>query len=147
MIRYALVLALIVFPACAGKKKGPPTIEEKVEKANVPDDKTSEAFAERLLKNPAREFRPTDNAGATFVYHEMKFRPNNTWEAQAEMTAEGEAFNCQESGTWTMDKAESESTAMMTWKMDKTTCAGRPDSADMRVKVTIEKGEYDIKLR
>ncbi|MFZ5476988.1 MAG: hypothetical protein ACOZNI_09465 [Myxococcota bacterium] len=147
MIRYALVLALIAFPACAGKKKGPPTIEEKVERANVPSDAASEAFAEKLLRNPAKEFRPTDAAGASFVYHEMKFKPNNTWEAQAEMKAEGESFTCQEFGSWEMDKAEDENTSMMTWKMEKTTCAGRPDADTMRVKVTIEKGEYKILVR
>jgi hypothetical protein len=152
MIRYTLVLALIAAPACAGKNKNvetAPNIDEKVERATTPDDKNSELFAERLLSFPATDFRPTDGSGASFTYRTMKFRgKGNAWESDAEMNAGGETIQCQEFGTWTMDPAEDETTAMMTWKMEKTTCAGRPSTADMRVKVTIdEKGNYDIKIR
>ena len=56
-----------------------------------------------------------------------------------------EYVDCEESGTWTMDPADSESTASMTWQLEKTSCPGREGGKEIRVKITIERdGSYEI---
>lgn len=155
MIRIAalLVLAPALLVGCA-KKAEPKTAPaqdapkgETVEGAKFPDDKTSAAFAEKLIRVEAKDFKPTDASGAGFKYKTIDFRNDNTWWAEAEMTADGETIDCKEQGTWEMDAATDENTAPMTWKLSRTTCAGRPSEAIMRVKVNIEKGEYRIVFR
>ena len=46
-----------------------------------------------------------------------------------------------------MDPAADEHTAPMTWKLHRTTCAGRPEDSVLRLKVNIDKGEYRIVFR
>lgn len=151
MLRIALLLALLVPVACGGgKKKGPETAEVSAAKElpkDIPDDDKSRAFAERLMKHDAKNFTPTDAPGPRFVYQTMTFQPDMSWQADARVIAEGETFDCRELGSWTMDPAETEHTANMSWQMNKSTCPGRPEKAAMRVRVTIEKGEYKVEMR
>jgi hypothetical protein len=155
MIRSVLPLAtLLLLTACAKKADAPKAsaeaagpAEESIEGAQYPADPNSKSFVERLIRVEAKDFRPTDAPGAAFVYKTIDFRNDNTWTAQAVMTADGESFDCKEQGTWEVDPAMDENTASMTTKLTKTSCAGRPDSETLRLKVKIEKGEYTIVFR
>ena len=146
-----LVLSLFLAPGC-GKKKattggGAASADRVTAQTKIPDDAKSKAFAEKLLTQIVQDFKPSDNSEAQFVYRTVTFQPDNSWQAVAQMTAQGETIDCQELGEWSMDPADDEHTAAMEWKVNKTTCAGRPETGMLRLKVTIEGGEYNIKFR
>jgi hypothetical protein len=156
MIRSALPLAtLLLLAACAKKpeaaKAGPaeytPSAEESIDGAKYPAGANSKAFVERLIRVEAKGFKPTDAPGAAFVYASLDFRNDNTWFAQAQMSADGETIDCKEEGTWEMDEALDEHTAPITTKLTRSSCAGRPENETLRLKVKIEKGEYTIVFR
>lgn len=152
MSRILLPLLLVSLVACGPKKSdgagASPAAGQDVEMpTDVPKDENSQAFARKLMKNQATNFKPTDASGASFVYKTLTFKPDMSWRAEAVMEADGETMDCAEMGSWTMDAADDEHSAMMTWKLGKTTCAGRPENNTMRVKVRIEKGEYTIQVR
>lgn len=152
MFRLTLLLALATVVACGGKEKKPETApagEAALEMPkDVPDDDASKAFARKLMKHKARDFRPTEASGAQLVYKTMTFNPDHTWVATALMTADGETFDCNERGTWKMDAADDRDTAHMDWKLEKSTCAGRPQEGNMRVHVRIsDEGDYKVVMR
>lgn len=154
MIRSFLLSTVILLAAACGEKTETNTAAaadapqaESIDGATVPGDEASRSFATSLVRTNVTNFKPTDAAGAKFVYKTVDFRGDNTWEAAAEMSADGETIECRESGTWEMDAAESATTANMTWAMTKSTCAGRPDTDNLRLKVTVAKGEYTIVFR
>lgn len=150
MVALSLVLALT---GCGEKKPasasaGGGNSENLVTgDTKVPNDENSRSFAERLLRNPAKDFKPTDNnSGAKFIYHELNFKPNNTWVANATMYADGEEIDCVERGEWQMEAASDANTAEMTWTLNYTNCPSRPQNNIMRVKVHIEKGDYTVQF-
>jgi hypothetical protein len=153
MFRTVLLVTTLLLAACGAKKSEPAKAgadapaQESIEGAKFPDDATSKSFAEKLIKFEAKDFKPTDATGPKFVYKTVDFKADNTWWAMAEMSADGETIECKEQGTWEMDPAADEHTAPMTWKLDRTTCAGRPEDSVLRLKVNIDKGEYRIVFR
>ncbi|MDP2315887.1 MAG: hypothetical protein Q8P41_23525 [Pseudomonadota bacterium] len=153
MFRSALVLTTLLLAACGAKKTEPKATasaapaEESIAGAKIPDDAASKSFAEKLIKHDATNFKPTDAAGAGFIYRTVDFKSDNTWWAMAEMSADGETIECKEQGTWELDTAADEHTAPMTWTLTRTSCAGRPENNVLRLKVNIEKGEYRIVFR
>ncbi len=153
MFRNALSLTMFSLAACAPKPSVPAASgaaeapAESIAGANIPAGEASKAFAQKLVKFEAKDFRPTDAPGARFTYRTIDFRGDNTWVAIAQMEAAGETLDCKEAGTWAMDSTDDEHTATMSWKLDKTSCAGRPSENTLRVKVNIEKGEYRIVFR
>lgn len=150
----SVLLASLVLTACA-KNSGASTAaasdapkDETADGATYPDDANSKSFVEKLVKHNVTRFKPTDaGAGASFVYTSVDFRADNTWWAEAQMTADGETIDCKEQGTWEMDAASDEHTAAMTWTLNRSTCAGRPSADTLRLKVNIDKGEYRIVFR
>lgn len=149
-----LLSALLPLVAC-GEKKAPASSgsaaaassEESIDGAKYPDDAASKAFVTRLIRVDAKDFEPMDAAGAKFIYKSVDFKNDNTWWAAAQMTADGETFDCKEQGTWEMDPAIDEHTAEMTWKLNRSSCAGRPQEGTLRLKVGIDGGEYRIVFR
>lgn len=158
MLTTALSLSLSLFltlTGCGEKKpantatSGSPAAAAGVtDETKIPDDDTSRAFANRLIGNPIRDFKPADNSDALFIYKTMTFKANNAWNAQGELTAQGEKVECVERGTWKMDAASANDTATMEWTVDYTNCPGRPQNNVMRVKVNIsQSGVYTIQFR
>ena len=147
MIRLLPVLVLSLL--AVGCKKGPASGggSAEIELPKAPADEASQSFAAKMMKFQVSNWKPSDTYGASFVYKTVTFRPDNSWQTQAEMSADGESFECQELGTFEIDPAQDEHTAMVTWHVNKTTCAGRPDQGTMRTKINIDKGEYTIMFR
>lgn len=143
---------LLALTGCGDKKPAASTSAASesliTAETNIPKDENSRAFAERLLKHDAQNFKPTDNnTGASFIYNTVSFKPNNNFQADATMVAQGEEIKCVERGTWEMEAADSASTATMMWRVNYTNCPGRPAENVLRLKVTIEKGAYEIAFR
>jgi hypothetical protein len=148
------LLPLVLLLSACGEKTSAPTATASAStsapsaQADVPKDAASQSFAAKLLKYPIKDFSPSDNGGVQFSYKTLTFRADNTWSADASMVADGETVDCNESGTWSMDPAENPNLATMDWKLQKTSCAGRPTDEVMHVKVEISnEGEYKILFR
>ena len=144
---------LFAGPALAGKKKkdkAPPAAEAAPAAAvpTTPDDANSKKFGGKLLKSTLRNFSPADTGGAKFKYDAMTFAADNTWKADAWVEFDDEKMECTESGSWTMEPAESDKVATVQWKVDKTDCAGRDAGAEVRAQLTLSKdGSIDAKFR
>ncbi len=145
MTRYSLLLASLVLVGC-GPKEAP--VEAPVSTSRgpeIPSDSTSGKFAQRLLAVEISDWSPADTGEVGFKYKSLTFSSDNSWVAPGRVEIMDEYVDCEESGTWTMDPADSESTASMTWQLEKTSCPGREGGKEIRVKITIERdGSYEI---
>ncbi len=150
----ALALSLAA-PAFAGRKKknkdkddSDAGSESSASNLDIPSDGTSKKFADLLLKTTIANFLPTDGDGAKFVYSTLNFLGDNTWKAEGYVEIMDERMECTESGTWTMDAAESDRTATLSWSLAKTDCAGRESGKEARAVLTINKdGSVDAAFR
>lgn len=151
-----VAIALVVAgPALAGKKKkdkGPADAAAPSASAaavpSTPDDAASKKFGVRLMDATLRNFRPNDTGGAKFQYDSMTFAPDNTWKAAAWVEFDDEKMECVEKGTWSMEAAESDKVATVSWKVDGTDCPGRDAGAEIRALLTLSKdGAIDAKFR
>lgn len=146
------LLPLFVLLACGGSKAPPADAGSATTSGpatTAPTDSTSQAFLERLLALQMTDFRPSDSGGgATFVYSSFDFQPGNTWAAQGYVEMDDERMECAESGTWTLETADSADTATVGWVLSKTNCAGREAGTATRASVTInDKGEASFAYR
>ena len=127
-----------------GKKKNntPPTVEAP--EPDVPDDAKSKKFSKKLIETPMKHFRPVDQLS----YNDLLFKGDNTWHAEGKVTLGFEDDACSESGTWTMDAAEEDNAATVSWVVTQTTCIGREVGAQTRALLTIKNdGNYDVRMR
>ena len=133
------------------KKKGEePTAEQAPPKVNtdLPKDGASKNFATQLMATPLTDFEPPDNDGTTFLYDTLTFNVGNRWEAAAWLDVPGDRFDCVESGSWTMDAAESDTVAPVNWTVEETNCPGRKVGAATRAKLTIQAdGDVGVEFR
>jgi len=154
MTRITAFLALstlILAPGC--KKKEAETAPAAgagnvLKGATLPEGDDAKAFATTLMTHKAVDIKPTDNGDMPFVYKTLAFSAeNNGWLADAVLGQGADSIPCQEIGTWKIEEVKSPSTAVMTWSVNKTTCAGRAPQNTMRVEVTIKDGNYDVSMR
>jgi len=145
---------LIAGPALAGKKKkkdaaAPEGIEAPAAAVpTTPDDATSKKFGAKLMDAALSNFSPADTGGAKFKYDKMVFQPDNTWKADGWVEFDEEKMECVESGKWSMEPAESDKVATVSWTVEKTDCAGRDAGAEVRAQLTLSKdGRIDAKFR
>jgi hypothetical protein len=134
---------LTLFLAACGEKEAPVVAAAAPDAgsgSSVPDDSNSRKFATRLIEAEISEFRPSDATGASFMYSKLDFQEGNLWAAQGFVDAGDERMECTESGTWSMDPAESSTSAAMTWNLTATNCPGREVGTVARVKVNLESG-------
>lgn len=147
-----VLIAALLLAACGEKEPtttAAPAEAAQVANSNVPGDKASQEFAEKLFAANLGNFRPVDAAsGATLVYDSFTFRTDGTWTATGKVTAIDEAMECHEDGTWVLDAAEDANTAPMLWTVVKTNCAGRESGTETRVRLTLLKdGQYKVDFR
>lgn len=147
MLTLALLLA-----ACGPKE---PTTTSAVAEASpaesantAPPDADSQTFAKKLFATEFTNFHPVDGAGAELIYSSFSFHPDGTWAANGSVTVADESMDCRESGTWTMEPAESADVASVGWKITDTNCAGRDSGTEMRFRLTLKKaGDYEYSFR
>jgi hypothetical protein len=106
---------------------------------DLPDDAASRGFAETLIGGATADFAPTDADGAAFEYTMLKFRGDGSWHAEGYVEAMDERMECTESGTWTMNAADSKTVATVAWTVNDTTCVGRDKGTETRAQLTISK--------
>jgi hypothetical protein len=151
MRRIALLTSLsfaLSASAIAGKKKKKkneeaPTVEEPV--TEIPSDANSKKFSKILLESPLRNFNPLDHLS----YGDLLFKSDNTWTADGMVVLGVEDDACTESGTWEMEPAEADNSAVVSWLVVQSDCVGTPRrGVELRALLTIDKdGNYDIKMR
>ena len=155
MNRFLALLALaVILPSTAeAKKKKKTASAETTEVApevstDIPGDKDSEKFADALMALTIERFSPTDTtSGAKFLYTSLDFASGNIWNAVGYVEMMDEMMECTEGGTWSMDPAESATTATMTWTIDQTDCVSREAGHTTRYRVTVEGGRIDVEYR
>lgn len=147
-------IAMLLLAACGSKETtttaapAEAAAEAPISSDVVPADKASQAFAERLFKTTLSDFRPIDSTGADFIYNSFSLKPDGNFDAKGVVIIADETMECAETGTWSMDPAESNDTASVSWTVDKTNCAGREAGAEHRILLTIDKsGEYTYSFR
>lgn len=77
----------------------------------------------------------------------LKFGPKNHWEATTIITVGGESAECEESGRWTAEKADSDSKGTVMLKTKKSSCAGRSDSTEYRLGLTVQDNGWQVVVR
>lgn len=114
----------------------------------IPGDSLSHRFADRLLALQITNWSPDDSGDVEFKYNRLTFNPDNTWVATGYVAVIDERVDCKEVGTWSMDPAESETTAAMTWTIEKTTCPGREAGRELRLSMSIlDNSQFKVKMR
>lgn len=147
------ILFASVLLACGGKKAAPAAPAEaapaskKGPTGDYPSDAASQAFVETLIATPIHDFAAVDNVGAQLILSTLQFSGDNTWSAVGYVDAFEERMECRESGTWTMDPAESATVATITWVIDQTDCISREAGTRERAQLTIEGDDVRIALR
>lgn len=146
--RSLVVLALAI--GCGDKAETNTGAAEETTKATsefVPGDKASQEFGKRLFKADLANFRAVEGDDVKLTYTSFTFDPDGSWQARGAVEIADEKMECQEAGSWTMDAADDDSTASMTWNRVKTNCAGR-EAGEQRVKLTLKKdGSYNVDFR
>ncbi len=146
-----LVLAATV--ACGGKKATPaasadaPAPQAQAATGDFPSDAKSQAFLETFTSTTINNFPAVDSAGAKVVLSTLNFSADNTWAAEGYVDAGEEKMECTESGSWTMDPAESASVATINWEIGSTDCIGRTEGDSDRAQITIKNGDVAIAFR
>jgi hypothetical protein len=150
-MRRALLPLLLLLPVTVGCGKKAPveaTPEPVASGPEVPGDAASKKFAEKLMSLEITDWAPEDSGDVKFEYTRLTFSPDNSWQAVAYVAIMDERVDCKELGSWTMDPAESATTAGMTWHIEKTTCPGREAGRDLRLEMTIlGDGAFKVKMR
>ena len=141
------ILALLLATGC-GSKDGETTTApaQAAVKPTTPGDANSDRFAMDLVGLSLSNIRPMSAGSARFVYDTLDFQPDNTWQGVGYIEIAGERMDCTESGTWSMEPAESSSVAVMIWTVQSTDCINQTEG-DRRYRVTISGGSISLEYR
>ena len=115
-------------------------------KPDTPGDANSEKFAMKLLAMNITNFRPMSTGSGRFIYSTLQFQGDNTWRGEGYIEIAGERMDCVESGTWSMEPAESATIAVMTWTVASTDCINQ-EEGDRRYRVTIQGNDLSVENR
>jgi len=117
--------------------------------AQMPDTKEARTFADKLVATTVESWEPVSGGGdVNFTYNTMTFSPDGSWKAKATLEASFEKIPCVESGTWTIESADTTNAATMLWTIDSTSCPTRESGAEQRVEMELPKpGSYKINFR
>jgi len=110
-----------------------------------PADAKSKAFAAALVALKITNFTPARRG--PFVYTQMRFADDDTWTGNGYVEIEDERMECVESGSWSMEPADSATVAVVAWKVDSTDCTGRTAGGETRAEFTIANSRLDAVFR
>lgn len=148
-----LFIALPLMVACGGKKAAPAAAAEPVAQVaaaatgDYPGDAKSKAFLSALTSMTVKNFAAVDGGGARVILTKLDFDANNSWSATGYVDAGEERMECQESGSWTMEPAESVTVATINWIIGQTDCTGREGGTETRAKITIVGDDIEVAFR
>ena len=147
-----LLLPLALNTADAKKSKSPeaasadaPADTPVEAQADVPGDAASKKFSKALLAPEGFNNFVPDVEG--LVYKNVRFSPDNTWTADAAIELMDESMECTESGTWTMDPAQSPKTSGMEWSIDSTDCPSLDSGRKLRILATLNGTSIEAEYR
>lgn len=145
----ALVSSLLLLAGCPKQEaaSGTGAAVAEAAAADVPSDAASRAFAETLMKNPLESFSPDDGGGASFKWKSLGFGAGNVWKAASVLSAGGEDVDCEESGRWSLEKAEAPTKATVVLQTQATSCPGRSESKEYRLVMTRDGGGWQVSFR
>jgi hypothetical protein len=123
----------------------PAQASESEPSSDLPQDKTSKNFAKALVATQITKFSPTDDR--LLKYDTMSFEADASWSSQAVVEIMDERLECVESGGWSMEPANSDTKATLTWTVDGTNCAGREAGDVQRAVVDLEGGGFNLSFR
>jgi hypothetical protein len=109
----------------------------------LPDDKDTRKFADDLVRNPVKGFSPADSV----LWSTLRFGPKNHWEATTQISVGGEKIECEEAGRWTAEKAESATKGTVNLETKKSSCAGRSDSTQYRLVLSVQDNGWQVVVR
>jgi hypothetical protein len=115
-------------------------------KPDTPEDANSEKFATQLLAMNITNFRPMSTGSGRFIYNTLQFQGDNTWRGEGYIEIADERMECVESGTWSMEPAESATISVMTWTVASTDCINQSEG-DRRYRVTIQGNDLSVENR
>ncbi len=146
---FLVSLALLITTGC-GDKDAP--VEAAAEPAatgpDIPGDANSKKFAAKLMDLTISNWSLEDSGEVDFKYTKLTFNANNGWNGAAYVAIMDERVDCKEMGKWSMDPADSATTANMTWTIEKTTCPGREAGRELRLQMSIlNDGAFKAKMR
>jgi len=145
-----IVVSLVAVAGCKKEETSTAAAKPADERAKwgdqVPDTEKSRAFAEKLVRAEVTNLRVTDD-GAVLTYRSMKFDASGTWSASGDVEIADEKMECTESGKWTMEEAESPTTARLDYSIDTTDCAGRETGTSQRASMDLGGDAPDIRFR
>lgn len=141
------ILTFLLAMGC-GNKDGETTAApvQAAVKPTTPGDANSDRFAMDLVGLTITNIRPMSAGSARFVYETLDFQPDNTWRGEGYIEIAGERMDCVESGSWSMEPAESNSVAVMIWNVGSTDCINQTEG-DRRYRVTISGGSISLEYR
>lgn len=142
-------MLLIGLVACGGSKPAPQASgeAEPAMTAQMPDSAEAKSFAKKLVALTITDYE-VSGGGATLGYKTLTFAPSGQWNADGVVEASYETFDCKESGSWMIDKAESSDAAVMVWTLESTSCATREKGTEVRLRMVIDKaGEFQVQYR
>ncbi len=142
-----LSFALALVAGCPKQDAGAVAAAPSGPAADVPGDAASRAFAEALMGNPLQSFSPDDGGGASFSWKKVEFSGGNTWTATSVLSAGGEDVDCEESGKWSMEAAESATRATVVLQTAQSSCPGRAQDKQYRLLMTREGGGWQVLFR
>lgn len=153
-MRTILLVPFLLAAGCAKEKPAtkPNVIDREggiTDATQVPSDTDSKKFADHLVRHPLKGYHPTDADGPKVLWVETTFNAKNEWVAVTKVQVDAEDVDCRESGTWSMDKAESNQVAVVAMRTLASTCAGRADNIVYHLKLSWtpdEKGAYDVQV-
>ncbi|MED5370367.1 MAG: hypothetical protein VX899_05080 [Myxococcota bacterium] len=149
MLTLPLLIASL-FTACGEKEAtetAAPAEAATTESSVVPADKNSQAFAESLFAEDFEGMKPVEGDGVVLTYKRLSFNPDGSWKAEGVVEVMDEGMECVESGSWSMEPADSKSVGTVSWDLEKTNCAGRESGGTTRAEFSFDGGDYSMKMR
>jgi len=149
----ALLVLLPTLLACGGSKAPPvaaaatSATTQEPGSGSFPTDSHSQTFVRSLTALDITNFAAVGGNSASVIFSHLSFKKDNTWSAVGYFTADDEHMDCTESGTWTMDPAESDTVATINWIIGKTDCVTRTSGTETRAQITIVGDSIEVASR
>ena len=142
------IVSMLFIVGCGAKKttETAPVAEPEPQKdVAMPDSAEARAFAKLVVENDISDWSPTGSRD--FKWVSADFKADGSLKVSAKIEAGGEVIECPETGTWSIDSAESKTSGIIEWTIAKTSCATRDDGNSQRVQLSYSGTTAKISFR